>query len=193
VAAEFARLGAALVDADAVAHALTAPGGAAIAPIRAAFGDDAIAADGRLDRARMRALAFDDPGARRRLEAILHPMIRAEMEARIAAAHAGGAPYVLLEVPLLVESGGWVDRVDRVLVVDCDEARQLERVERRSGLPREQALAILRAQASRGERLARAHDVVDNDGDPAAIAPQVARLHGAYLRLAAAGPDARGA
>lgn len=191
VATEFERRGAARVDADAVAHALTAPGGGAIEPIRAAFGDDAIAADGRLDRARMRALAFDDPGARRRLESILHPMIRAEIERRVARAHAQGAPYVVLEVPLLVESGGWADRVDRIVVVDCDEARQIERVERRSNLPREQVLAILRAQASRGERLARAHDVVDNDGAPSAIPAQVERLHRAYLTMAAhrnAGP-----
>lgn len=186
VAAEFERRGAARVDADAVAHGLTAPGGAAIEPIRAAFGDGAIAPDGRLDRARMRALAFEDPQARRRLESILHPMIRAEIERSVAQAHARGAPYVVLEVPLLVESGGWADRVDRVVVVDCDEARQIERVERRSNLPREQVLAILRAQASRGERLARAHDVVDNDGAPSALVAQVERLHRAYLALAAA-------
>ena len=185
VAAEFERRGAARVDADAVAHALTAPGGAAIEPIRAAFGDDAIAADGRLDRVRMRALAFEDPHARRRLESLLHPMIRAGIERRVALAQAQHAPYVVLEVPLLVESGGWADRVDRVLVVDCDEARQIERVQRRSSLPREQVLAILRAQASRGERLARAHDVVDNDGEPSAIAAQVERLHRAYLAMAA--------
>lgn len=191
VAAEFERRGAARVDADAVAHSLTTPGGAAIEPIRAAFGDGVIAPDGRLDRARMRALAFEDPDARRRLEAILHPMIRAEIERRVVQAHAQGAPYVVLEVPLLIESGGWADRVDRIVVVDCDEARQIERVERRSNLPREQVLAILRAQASRGERLARAHDVVDNDGEASALGAQVERLHRAYLATLAnreAGP-----
>jgi dephospho-CoA kinase len=144
--------GAALVDTDRIAHELTAPGGEAIAPIRAAFGDAVVAADGRMDRAAMRALAFADPDARRRLEAILHPMIRARTRAGIDAAIAAGAPYVLVAVPLLVESGDWRGRYDRVLVVDCPPEVQVGRVIARSGLARAQVDAILAAQASREQR-----------------------------------------
>ena len=180
VADAFGRLGAAVIDTDAIAHALTAPHGAAIGPIRAAFGTRAIAPDGRLDRAWMRARVFGDPAERVRLEAILHPMIRAEVERQIEAAEHSGAPYALLVVPLLIESGGWVGRVERVLVVDCDEATQVERVMRRNGLAREQVQAILAAQATRGERLAHADDVIDNGGDPAGLPARVAALHARY-------------
>lgn len=175
--------GAALVDTDALAHALTAPGGDAIAAIRAAFGDGVIAADGRMDRAAMRAIAFSDPTARKRLEGILHPMIRARTERGIAAAAEAGAPYVVVAVPLLVESGDWRGRYDRVLVVDCPPEVQVERVMRRNGLPREQVEAILAAQASRAQRLAAADDVVDNGGATEALAAQVERLHAAYVGL----------
>jgi dephospho-CoA kinase len=175
--------GAALVDTDQLAHALTAPGGAAIDAVRDAFGEGAIAADGSMDRAAMRALAFSDPDARRRLEAILHPMIRARTDAGIAEAIAAGAPYVLVAVPLLVESGAAKGRFDRVLVVDCPPQVQIDRVMRRSGLAREQVEAILAAQASREARLAVADDVVDNGGDPAALAPQLAAIHRRYLGL----------
>ncbi|MFN8839476.1 MAG: dephospho-CoA kinase [Burkholderiales bacterium] len=183
VADRLVERGAALVDTDAIAHALTAPGGDAIAPIRAAFGDGVIAADGRMDRAAMRALAFSDPTARRRLEGILHPMIRARTERGIAEAADAGAPYVVVAVPLLVESGDWRGRYDRVLVVDCPPEVQVERVVRRNGLPREQVEAILAAQASRAQRLAAADDVVDNGGAPEALAAQVERLHAAYVGL----------
>jgi dephospho-CoA kinase len=176
-------LGAALVDTDRIAHELTAPGGAAIDAIRDAFGDTVIAADGSMDRAAMRALAFSDPAARRRLEQILHPMIRAHTDAGIASAIADGAPYVLVAVPLLVESGGARGRFDRVLVVDCPTEVQVERVMRRSSLARDQVDAILTAQASREARLAVADDVVDNGGDPSALAPQVAAIHQRYLGL----------
>ena len=175
--------GAALVDTDRIAHALTAPGGDAIAPIRTAFGEGVIAADGRLDRAAMRAIAFSDPAARRRLEGILHPMIRARTQAGIEAAVAAGAPYVLVAVPLLVESGDWRGRYDRVLVVDCPEPVQVDRVMSRSALPREQVEAILAAQATRVQRLAAADDVVDNGGAPAALTAQIDRLHAAYVGL----------
>lgn len=179
--------GAALVDTDRIAHELTAPGGDAIEPIRAEFGDAVIAADGRMDRAAMRARAFSDPGARRRLESILHPMIRARTQAGIEAAIRGGAPYVLVAVPLLVESGDWRGRYDRVLVVDCPPEVQVERVVRRSGLAREQVDAIIAAQASRAQRLAAADDVIDNGGAPEALAPQVDRLHAAYAGLSRPG------
>jgi dephospho-CoA kinase len=179
--------GAALVDTDRIAHALTAPGGAAIEPIRAAFGDGVVAADGSMDRAAMRALAFSDPAARKRLEAILHPMIRTLTQAGIDEALRAGAPYVLVAVPLLVESGHWEGRYDRVLVVDCPPETQIERVVRRSGLAREQAEAILAAQATRAQRLAAADDVVDNGGAPSALAAQLDRLHAAYAGLSRSG------
>ena len=183
VADRLVALGAALVDTDAIAHALTGPGGDAIGPIRVAFGDAVVAADGRMDRAAMRTIAFSDPGARKRLEDILHPMIRARTQAGIAAAVADAAPYVIVAVPLLVESGDWRGRYDRVLVVDCPPEVQVERVMARSALPREQVDAILAAQATRAQRLAAADDVIDNGGAPAALDAQVARLHAAYAGL----------
>ena len=187
VADLFAARGATLVDTDLIAHGLTGPDGAAMAAIRAAFGERVIAADGRLDRATMRELAFSDPSARKRLEAILHPMIR-EQSARAVDAATGC--YVVLVVPLLVESGTWRERAHRVLVVDCPVQTQIDRVMRRSALPREQVLAILAAQATREARLAIADDRVDNGGDPSALAPQVEALHALYLGLAASTPQA---
>ena len=181
VAGLFAKLGARVVDTDEIAHELTRPGGEAIAAIRLAFGDGAIAADGSLARAEMRALAFADPQARKRLEAILHPLIRAESSRRIARA---AGPYAILVIPLLVESGVDRSRTARVLVVDCPEAVQIERVVRRSGLAETEVRAILTAQASRAERLSAADDVIDNGGAPEALAAQVSRLHEKYLTLA---------
>lgn len=178
----FAELGAAIVDTDRIAHSLTAPGGAAMAAIREAFGDGVLSADGALNRPAMRALAFDSPDARKRLEGILHPMIRQESERECLAA---SAPYVILAVPLLIESGTYRERVRRLCVVDCPEAVQVARVMQRSGLDEPQVRAIMAAQASRAERLAAADDVVDNAGSLEALRTQVARLHGSYLALAA--------
>ncbi len=175
--------GATLVDTDRIAHSLTEPGGDAVPAIREAFGAGVIAPDGRMDRAAMRALAFSDPALRRRLEAILHPMIRDRTQSEIDAAMRKGAPYVVVAVPLLVESGHWRGRYDRVLVVDCPPEVQLERVMKRSGLTREQVQAILAAQADRTRRLAAADDVVDNGGAPGALAAQVAALHVRYAGL----------
>jgi dephospho-CoA kinase len=177
----FGARGAAIVDTDVIAHQLTAPGGAAMAAIRAAFGETVIDSHGALDRAAMRELAFADPAQRKRLEAILHPLIRAESAARVAAAE---APYILLVVPLLVESGTYRDRVARVLVVDCSEQTQVDRVVARSGLTPQAVRAIMAAQATRAERLAVADDVIDNDGDVDALRRQVATLDAAYRRLA---------
>lgn len=171
-----------LIDTDRIAHELTAPGGDAIEAISAEFGEGAIAPDGSLDRAAMRARAFGDPDARRRLEAILHPMIRARTMRAIESA--AGAAYAIVVVPLLVESGTWQSWLDRVLVVDCPVEVQLERVMRRNGLAREQVLAILAAQASREARLAAADDVVDNGGAPDALPARVDELHRRYLALA---------
>ena len=181
-AALFAERGITVVDTDAIAHALTAPGGAAMPAIRGAFGDDVASDDGALDRAVMRAIVFADPAARKRLESILHPMIRTESEHQLAAGNAG-APYAILMVPLLVESGDYRKRVDRVVVVDCSEATQIDRVMKRNGLARAEVERILAAQVSRAERLAAADDVIDNDGELAALAPQVDRLHAHYSAL----------
>ncbi len=175
--------GAALVDTDLIAHQLTAPGGAAIPAIRAQFGDAFLAADGAMDRVRMREYVFTEPTAKARLEAVLHPLIRSETER--AAAEAKGT-YLVFVVPLLVESGSWKQRVSRVLVVDCSEQTQIRRVMSRSGLSESQVRAIMAAQASRLERLAAADDVIDNDGDALALVPQVDRLHALYASLAAA-------
>ncbi len=161
VAALLAQHGAALVDTDAIARQLTLPGGAAIAPIRAAFGDDVIDAAGGLDRERMRALAFADVQARRRLEAILHPLIGIETDHQATQAPSS---VKVFDVPLLVESGRWRRRVDRVLIVDCSEATQIERVAERAGWSRDAARAVVAQQATRETRRACADAVIHNDG-----------------------------
>ena len=184
VADHFEARGAAIIDTDRIAHELTAPGGAAMAAIEAAFGPTVIAADGSLDRAAMRSLAFSDPRARRRLEAILHPLIRSLTDGRARAALAAGAPYVMLAIPLLVEAGNARSRVDRVLVIDCPAEVQIRRVMTRSGLTRAEVERILDAQASREARLAVADDVLDNGGDLEALEPGVDALHRRYLALA---------
>ena len=180
VAELFAGLGASIVDTDAIAHALTAPHGAAMPAIVAEFGPGFATAEGALDRARMRELVFSDAGARGRLEAILHPRIR---EATAAAALIASGPYVIFAVPLLIESGTWRERVSRVLAVDCSEATQVARVMRRSHLSEDQVRAIMATQVTRDQRLAAADDVIDNDGAPEALLPQVMRLHERYLAL----------
>lgn len=184
VADRFVEHGAALVDTDRIAHQLTAPGGGAMPAIAGAFGTGVIAADGSLDRAAMRALVFGDPETRRRLEAILHPMIRSLTDAGAREALAAGAPYVILAIPLLVEGGQARSRVGRIVVVDCPPEVQIQRVMARSGLDRAEVERILAAQATREARLAVADDVIDNGGDLAALEPQVARLHARYLALA---------
>ncbi len=161
VAALLVQAGCHLVDTDAIARELTLPGGAAIAPIAAAFGSRMIDAAGALDRAAMRELAFADPGAKARLEAILHPLIGQEATRRAAAA--AGRPIVF-DVPLLAESGHWRARVERVLVVDCDEATQLHRVAARPGWSEEAARRVIAQQASRARRRAVADAVIFNDG-----------------------------
>ena len=182
VARRLVELGAHLVDTDAIARALTAPGGAAMPALRQTFGDDAITADGALDRERMRALAFGDPDAKRRLEAVLHPMIGAEAERQAALAH--GRP-VVFDVPLLAESARWRARVQRVLVVDCLEATQVERVVRRSGWSAEAARRVVEQQATRATRRAVADAVIFNDGlDLDALHAEVDALWARWARAA---------
>jgi dephospho-CoA kinase len=182
VADLFAAEGIAVVDTDRIAHALTGAGGAALPALVAAFGAGILDAAGALDRAAMRRLAFADPDARTRLEGILHPLIRAESARQCAGA---ASPYVVLAVPLLVESGDYRARCDRVLVVDCPEALQIERVMARSRLTAEEVRAIMATQATRAQRLAAADDVLDNGGERAGLPAGVAGLHRRYLALAA--------
>lgn len=182
VADLFVTQGAALVDTDAIAHELTAPDGAAMPALIAGFGADIADGAGALDRAAMRRRVFADPSARGRLEAVLHPLIRRLSDERCRDA---AAPYVILAVPLLVESGNYRQRCDRIVVVDCPESLQIERVMARNGMAREDVAAIMAAQASRAQRLAVADDVVLNDGETTKIYPQVLALHQKYLRLSA--------
>jgi dephospho-CoA kinase len=175
VAAMLAQHGALLIDTDAIARELTLPGGAAIDAIRAAFGADFIDAQGALDRSRMRELAFADVSAKRRLEAILHPLIGTETERRF---DGSTAATVVFDVPLLVESGArWRRRVDKVLVVDCAQATQVQRVVQRSGWTREAAQAVVAQQVPRAARRAAADAVLFNDGVTLeALAQHVAML-----------------
>jgi dephospho-CoA kinase len=182
VAGLFAKRGVAVIDTDEIAHELTRPGGEAIEGIRAAFGTSSIGADGALDRDGMRKVVFGDAAARKKLEAILHPLIRKERARRRALAR---SPYAILVVPLLVEGGVDRSRYSRVLVVDCTEAQQVERAMRRSGLSEKDVRAILAAQDTREQRLARADDVIDNSGTPGALERQVSHLNEKYLTLAA--------
>jgi len=172
-----ADLGAAAVDADAISRSVTGPNGAAIAQIAQRFGADFIAPDGGLDRARMRAQAYADPSARRRLEEIIHPLVGQESTRQVEAALAGGTRCLVFDIPLLVESGRWRNQVDRVLVVDCSEATQVARVVARSGLQPDEVRAIIAAQASRALRLAAADLVICNEGLPwEALRQEVAQV-----------------
>jgi dephospho-CoA kinase len=162
LAAMLAQQGAVLIDADQISRSLTAAGGAAIPAIRAQFGAALIDADGALDRAQMRALVFSQPSARQQLEAIVHPLVAEHTAAQAQAAQAQGARCVVFDIPLLVESGHWPRQLDAVLVVDCDEAIQIERTMQRSGLEREAVQRIMATQASRAQRRAAADIVVDN-------------------------------
>ena len=177
----FDELGAGIVDTDVIARELTRDGGAAMPAIRERFGPEYVAADGSLDRARMRRLVFQDPGAKRDLEAILHPLIRAESRARIAASD---RPYAIVVVPLLLETGAYRELTDRVLVVDSAEERQVERAARRSAITEDEVRAIMAAQLPRASRLAGADDVLSNDGSMDELRHRVTELHAKYLNLA---------
>jgi len=182
VARRFIELGVPVIDADEAARAVVAPGKPGLAQVLERFGSSVLAENGELDRRALRDLIFRDPGSRRDLETILHPLIRADME---QSAELAVGPYVVMAIPLLVE-GDARERVDRVLVVDVDEAVQLQRVRARDGCTEEQARAILASQASRSARLAAADDVLLNAGTVTDLRQAVDHLHAQYLRLAEA-------
>ncbi len=175
--------GADVIDTDLIAHSLTAAGGRAIEPISNAFGSDVIDAAGALDRARMRELVFAESARRAQLESILHPLIAQEV---LRQAELAQGLYTVFVVPLLVESGRWLDRIDRLCVVDCDESTQIERVQARSGIPLATIRKILDVQATRAQRIAVADDVIDNSKSisMAALENQALVLHKAWCNLA---------
>lgn len=181
-AERFVELGAVLVDTDAIARELTEADGAAMPALVKQFGEAICDASGAMDRAAMRRLVFADPESKRRLESILHPMIRQLAAERCRAA---ASPYVILAVPLLVESGKFRERCQRIVVVDCPESTQIKRVMQRNGMPEAEVRAIISAQASRSQRLAIADDVLDNDADLPHLYRQVDALHMKYLGLTA--------
>lgn len=180
-AEEFARLGATVVDTDLIARELTETGGAALPHIKSLFGAAFITQQGAMDRDAMRKHVFSDPAAKQALEKLLHPMIRAEADRRIAGST---GPYVIYVVPLLIESGGQRDRVQRILVVDAPESLQVERVRTRSGLSDKEIRSIIAQQAARQARLAAADDVIENSGSLDALRKQVAALDARYRKMA---------
>ncbi|MDD5057967.1 MAG: dephospho-CoA kinase [Sideroxydans sp.] len=175
VAKLFADLGARIVDTDLISHQLTQTGGTAIAAIRAAFGDNFIDAQGALDRAKMRELAFADSDAKRRLQDILHPLILAQAKALASAP--SDAPYTLIVVPLLFESTRYRDWLHRVIVVDCPEQQQIERTMQRSHLSEAAVRAIMAQQMDRQQRLQLANDIILNGSDMDSLRAQVNKLH----------------
>jgi dephospho-CoA kinase len=177
----FGDLGVPILDSDQVARDVVEPGQPPLERLVERFGKSILTPEGHLDRPALRNIVFSDPKARADLEALTHPAIGAAMEARSAIA---GGPYQILVIPLLVEKN-LRSQVDRVLVVDCEEALQLQRLHARDGSTREQAQAILSAQASRASRLKAADDVITNDAAIDAVRAQVAALHSRYLELAA--------
>lgn len=180
VSAAFARRGVPIIDTDVLARELVEPGQPALAEIVQRFGSQCLTAGGQLDRRSLRQQVFADAGARQALEAILHPRIRAAVQAQLATLD---APYCLVVIPLLAENPGFRTLLDRVLVVDVAPELQRQRVMARDGIDANQAQAMLAAQASRAQRLAIADDVIDNSGNLAALDPQVAALHRQYLHL----------
>lgn len=179
-ARRFAELGAGVIDTDALAREVLAPGSEGLSEVVRAFGADLLAPDGTLDRRALRALIFEDAKARAQLETITHPRIRTLLQQRLTALD---APYAVVEVPLLIESGLHRE-VNRTLVVDCTEETQISRILQRDGETEASARAALAAQISRSERLRQADDIIENDGPPSALEAAVTRLHSRYLQLA---------
>ena len=182
VTRRFAALGVPVHDADVAAREVVAPGSEGLAAVVATFGDGVLDADGRLDRPAMRRRVFADPAARQTLEGIIHPRVRHWLHER---ALADTAPYCLLAIPLLTENIEHYRWIDRVLLVDAPVEQQLARLTARDGIDEALARRMLAQQARREERLALAHDVIDNSGDEAALDAAVLALHRRYLALAA--------
>jgi dephospho-CoA kinase len=180
----FRELGIPVINADDSARAVVAQGEPGLAAVIAHFGSRMLTPQGELDRRALRSLIFADPKSRQELEAILHPLIRSDMDRRILESE--GA-YIVLSIPLLIEGGGR-DRVDRVLLIDADESLQLERLMSRDAVGAEEARATLGAQASRAARLQGADDVIENAGSVSELRQAVDRIHQRYLELAAAPP-----
>ncbi len=180
VARLFAEHGVPIIDTDAISHQLTAPGGAAIDALRNEFGSACINPSGALDRAGMRQLVFIDNSAKQRLEKILHPLI---LEQSRALAEASTAPYVIIVIPLLFESGTYQNWLHRTLVVNCAESTQIKRAVERGGLSEDTVRAIMSHQCTRAQRLQLADDVIQNESGISALKSQVDHLHQAYLEL----------
>ncbi|MGB8516757.1 MAG: dephospho-CoA kinase [Gallionella sp.] len=181
VAHLFQARGAFIIDTDEISHRLTQAGGEAIVQIREMFGDDFVAADGAMDRVRMRELIFSDEVAKLQLERVLHPLILTDVQQQLQ--QAKRAPYVLIVVPLLLENASFLTLVRRVLVVDCTEQNQVERVMQRSSLGEAQVRAIMQRQVTRQQRLSRADDLIYNDGEVSDLVAQVETLHQHYFSL----------
>jgi dephospho-CoA kinase len=180
----FAELGVPIVDTDVISRELVKPGQPALAEIVTHFGHQALREDGQLNRPWLRQRIFSSDQERNALNAILHPRIRTEARAQLEALNSTSAPYALLVVPLLLESGEYAPLIDRVLIVDLDADSQLERLMQRDGIDLAQAQAILRAQVSRAQRLAHADDIIDNSGSNEKLRAAVTRLHQDYAQRA---------
>ena len=176
----FTAEGVAVIDTDTIAHELTEPQGVAIQNIQKSFGSNFITADGKLDRKKMRSMIFSDIDSRKQLEAILHPLIQTEVMRRIEIA---SSPYIIIVVPLLLETGSCCEAVTRILVIDCNEECQISRTILRSGLSEQEVRAIMATQKSRQERLNQADDVIVNNADISHLQRQVKILHNKYLSL----------
>ena len=177
------ELGAGIIDADLISHQITAPGGSAIPLISKAFGDEFINPQGALNRPKMRSLVFKDPHARQTLEQITHPLIQQETAKQALELAKSGVPYLVFVVPLLIESGFWVKLIDYLVVVDCPEETQIQRVMHRNNIARSEVESILQAQTSRNARLAAANAVIENQGDLDALKSAVANLHQQLLKI----------
>lgn len=184
----FAELGAAVIDTDVIAHRLTGKDSPALAAIIGQFGAAYRLPDGSLDRAGLRKLVFSDRTAKEKLEAILHPLIKQQVIAEMAATQ---APYLLLVIPLYFETGAYRDLVDRVLVVDCDESQQISRTMARSKLSADEVRAIMANQISRAERIKQADDILPNQGSRESLEQRARDLHQRYLMLAQRQPANR--
>jgi dephospho-CoA kinase len=178
----FLTFGVDIVDTDAIAHSLTGPGGLGIPGIQSEFGLDFLNPDRSLNRAAMRELVFSDPNAKRKLEQILHPLIRSEVDNQLGRV---GTPYAILAVPLLIETGAYQGRVDRVLVVDCSEEQQILRTSARSKLSEQDVRNIMATQVDRKQRTQHADDIILNNGEVAQLLPAIAVLDRRFRALAA--------